>query len=508
MKKIILFASIFFLLAFSSIASAQSTIYKPEFNPLCWTKDECTKARKLFTLDITEKAEEGWVKNQTICPGEKWGMCLPTGKTTTKISFGGKSSFVHIGDYILTVYNYAISVVGIIAVLVIIIASLQWLTSGGNSETIGRAKKRIGGAIIGLFIAYGSYFILNTINPALISLRLPQVYMIKKQVMAGKYCKDLDPDTMVVLAGKTSVKTDITKLKSVDYSLRVGTAIGHEGSTDKSKTKLDCGNKYFINQGGNATCLGHYCEVEGAYKSLCLEDTSSASLSNPDYVCEPGTIAGFVMDSNFVSGAPATFSNGWGNPPIIFGGVVGSIWNFKPFSSDPNSYGELLVVCKEAKTHYISIMNKSTLAYPPLEDGRQPYNFSYQFSDLLAAHARCTEYGGMKGLVLVLSFNNPILGSEPHAIGKNGVDLGDFAYSKTLITSYPGFFTTYMNRIDSSYLFSMSEVLDGVLLNLDMADITRMNGRKYIMTGKDTIDFTNPSANYKETYGYLIGNSF
>ena len=164
--------------------------------------------------------EDGWVQ-ETPCiggsGGKQWGKCLAAGRTVTEISFGGQTTFAHMGEFIIVVYNYALRIASILAVVMIIVAGIQWVTSGGNSESITSAKKRIAGAMMGLFIAFLSYFILQAINPSLLSLRLPQVWMIKTIKLPPEFCIDklepgkgaLPPHARVGEQGDT-VKTDAT----------------------------------------------------------------------------------------------------------------------------------------------------------------------------------------------------------------------------------------------------------------------------------------------------------
>lgn len=173
---------------FTMVLAEQSA---PENNPVCWKKQQCTETRarigdkSVLSLTDEEKRQmgDGFVPNEGECTGgpssDPWGKCLPANVATTEISFGGKQRFLHIGDFIKTNYRYALGIVGILAAVMMIVAGFQWITSGGNSEAITSAKKRIGGAIVGMFIAYMSYFILSVINPATVNLRLPQVWLIR-----------------------------------------------------------------------------------------------------------------------------------------------------------------------------------------------------------------------------------------------------------------------------------------------------------------------------------------
>jgi hypothetical protein len=75
-----------------------------------------------------------------------------------------------LGEYISTLYQYLLYVAGVLAVIVIMVGGFQWITAGGNQSKIGEAKERVTSAIIGLFLALGSYLLLFTINPDLVKI--------------------------------------------------------------------------------------------------------------------------------------------------------------------------------------------------------------------------------------------------------------------------------------------------------------------------------------------------
>lgn len=174
----------------------------PQSDPSCWKKEDCAKARTQLLdkqwLELTDEekkyAEGGFVKDSATCgDGDTWGKCLPGTLTETMIAFGGQRRFASVGEFLTKNYTYALSIAGILAAVMIIVAGFQWVTSGGNSEAITSAKKRIGGSVIGLFIAYMSYFILTTINPALVNLRLPQAWLIRNNNLAVETSDWCDP---------------------------------------------------------------------------------------------------------------------------------------------------------------------------------------------------------------------------------------------------------------------------------------------------------------------------
>jgi len=85
-----------------------------------------------------------------------------------------------IGHYIREIYKYFIGISGIIAVVVIMVAGLIWLISGGSQEKISQAKNLINGAISGLILLLLSYFILLTINPDLVNFKTSQTKNIEQ----------------------------------------------------------------------------------------------------------------------------------------------------------------------------------------------------------------------------------------------------------------------------------------------------------------------------------------
>ncbi|MBI4234843.1 hypothetical protein HY604_00930 [Candidatus Peregrinibacteria bacterium] len=75
---------------------------------------------------------------------------------------GGGST---IAGYVNVIYRWAASIVGIIAVTVIIISAIQISLAGGESTGIDEAKKRIMQSLLGIAILFLSALILNFINP-------------------------------------------------------------------------------------------------------------------------------------------------------------------------------------------------------------------------------------------------------------------------------------------------------------------------------------------------------
>lgn len=83
------------------------------------------------------------------------------------------------GSYIARFYQIAIAIAGIIAVLLIVTGSLYFTFAGGSSDRQKEGKDMITAALWGILLLFGSYLILNTINPELINLSEPDVKGIR-----------------------------------------------------------------------------------------------------------------------------------------------------------------------------------------------------------------------------------------------------------------------------------------------------------------------------------------
>lgn len=81
----------------------------------------------------------------------------------------GGTTAIH--GYINLIYRWGAGMVGIIAVTIIILSGIQISASGGDSEAIGSAKKRIIQSIAGIVVLFLSSLILYTINPNFFTAR-------------------------------------------------------------------------------------------------------------------------------------------------------------------------------------------------------------------------------------------------------------------------------------------------------------------------------------------------
>jgi hypothetical protein len=120
--------------------------------------------RKIITLALTGMiamavCATAYAAKPTIIPeGTKEALQIP------KSPSGTEESLYFRGGYLPEMTKIVIQGAGVAAVLFIIIGGIQILTAYGNDEAIGKAKKTIEYAIIGLLIAILSYAIVSIIS--------------------------------------------------------------------------------------------------------------------------------------------------------------------------------------------------------------------------------------------------------------------------------------------------------------------------------------------------------
>lgn len=94
-----------------------------------------------------------------------------------------------IPELISAVYKFSIAIASIVAVVIIILQGMRLITSAGSSEATSEAYKKITHAVIGLFIAWGSFLILYTVNPNLVEFNPLKIKVVERQEL------DVSPST-------------------------------------------------------------------------------------------------------------------------------------------------------------------------------------------------------------------------------------------------------------------------------------------------------------------------
>ncbi len=148
------------------------------------------------------------VTPQTTAPGSSvttvYNLLAPIGGLTSVQTSGGtcpsnKNLSNGIGCYLNLLFTLGIGLCAGLAVIMIVIASIQYM---GDESIFGKteAKGKIISAILGLLIALGSYAILNTISPDLLGTN---------GVSVGQVTADIEGDVNAPIGGINLLPTGI-----------------------------------------------------------------------------------------------------------------------------------------------------------------------------------------------------------------------------------------------------------------------------------------------------------
>lgn len=150
----------------------------------CWSSSDCMKQ--------TGNCQACFEKQDALC-GEGRGYCYAKPiPTDLEITLPGLGTVNDPAQYLSALYQWGVSVTGILAGIMIMIGGLLYLTAGGSPERVTNAKGYISNALIGMVLAMTSYFLLQTVNPALLSLRFPKVPMAAPAIAFTTFCEELE----------------------------------------------------------------------------------------------------------------------------------------------------------------------------------------------------------------------------------------------------------------------------------------------------------------------------
>ncbi len=79
-------------------------------------------------------------------------------------------------QYLVDFFNLAISLGALAAVIMLVMAGIEWVTSSGNPSKVESAKGKITNTLFGVAVLVGCYFILNTINDNLTTIKIDDLY--------------------------------------------------------------------------------------------------------------------------------------------------------------------------------------------------------------------------------------------------------------------------------------------------------------------------------------------
>jgi len=109
----------------------------------------------ISTLTLTPQSVTAQTQDwKTLGPELEVGMC---------VSDEGVATIQGVACLIANVLSVSLTLIGLAGFVMLIVGSLRWMLSGGNSQNVDKAKKTMTFAIVGLVLALSSYMIINLI---------------------------------------------------------------------------------------------------------------------------------------------------------------------------------------------------------------------------------------------------------------------------------------------------------------------------------------------------------
>ncbi|MEK7608084.1 MAG: pilin, partial [Patescibacteria group bacterium] len=189
-------------------------------------------------------------------------------------TFPGISGRVGPAAFILDFYNFALALGGLLAFIMILYAGIRYAASRGNPSSQSDAKDAITQALLGLLLLMGAYIILRTINPELVTLKLPVIERLNVPPPATGQADESGNCHPTCLSGSTHPVCRKNALNDV-YMCCSGTITSGECVSVESCNDGPCEPK------------GGTCERDNSGEAWCRTplDLQSCSSLNPNYLC-------------------------------------------------------------------------------------------------------------------------------------------------------------------------------------------------------------------------------
>lgn len=202
-------------------------------NAACFTKKQCTEANP----------EAGAFVVSDACTGGMGKCRAPETDIGLSIPIGSVKSVKNIRSYIQTAFQYALTIVGIVASIMLIWGGFKYVI-GSSAGNVSSSKKTMQGAIIGLILLYASWTLLNALNPATLNLGALDIYLTNKVLYdVPEFCADYKP-----APGKT--------LRFALSGKPPGSIVLESAIFDKKTADTKTGESYYIFGFGTQTCKG------------------------------------------------------------------------------------------------------------------------------------------------------------------------------------------------------------------------------------------------------------
>ncbi len=387
----------------ASVAAAQQGA------SLCFAPAECAKAGGTLRMQADFHCQNG--RGRCLAPEPQIALSYP---------IGGVNSVKGFRSFVLLLFNYALKISGVAAAVVFVFGGFQYMFGSAFGD-IKSGKERMINALVGVVILFASYTILQTINPATLSLDKLNVYMINQdQLISTNFCKDIKAgngkdDFLFADAGKRPNYTPLAQIPVDSFALK--------------KDDTLCNSQYYGKGFGENRCNGSKCIEVGTGCVSCKSGACPKGTSLQDFSCIKATFVGNIGYKNerYVENIV---------PIVVCSGAL------KTGTNDyEGGQAAMFALGTEEK------LLKGT----EVDAGNQFYKFDVTEDILKQAMTSCNLLGGIQGFVLGIQYNDnegiidPIgkaatigpSNDDMAIVGKSACGGGDLtAYADGTATSY------------------------------------------------------------------------
>jgi len=204
----------------------------------------------------------------------------------------GTLTQANLSQYLAAAYQLGLGIAAVLAVIFIMIGGFRYMSAAGGAG-VEEGKGMIKNAVIGLVLAALSYTLLLTVNPDILSLRLPSIQLIKACDIGPVDCGSRPKETCEDNSADPSKKCswDITGSKCIDLSTtqsgntgQVGGACQVDAAGNKTCATGGCvqgaGGLWFCSSGGACQPCGNTLDCSAGFK--CISNQCSIpNINNP-----------------------------------------------------------------------------------------------------------------------------------------------------------------------------------------------------------------------------------
>ncbi|MDD4531414.1 MAG: pilin [Candidatus Pacebacteria bacterium] len=199
-------------------------------------------------------------------------------------------------------FNLGIMIGAFIAVVIIVMAGIEWMMSDGNPGKIESAKDKIKNTLLGVAILMGCYLILGVINPQLTTIKINKLYCTQGIAVMAKMTKDgKETVSQTCITQSMPNYSTIGEITStLDWNFLPNTLLSvyvySEEDYKGTMTEFSCEN------GG---CSGNFGDVTGSKSIYLLPRSVGLYLfDQPDF--KPGSKMPFSTSSSISNMASGT----------------------------------------------------------------------------------------------------------------------------------------------------------------------------------------------------------